>query len=1177
MAPGPTDRKLKLVTISREVEIYPGDDVTIPCHLSPPTSAVAMEIRWFKGTECVYLYRRGHVTEGRGYEGRFHVDGQELQRGDVSLRLWDSDEAYEDKYTCQLIRGQQREEKRLLLKYNGESGVLCVDPGHITDRQRKRMEESVKALISNISPCIAQVNTVNPSTALPVISNISPRSSQVNTVSPSTAPPVMGGVTPDPAQKMEELVEVTETEVDMEMEMDRLTKKVNKKKRKMETTELAPMARDHKLKLVTISREVEIYPGDDVTIPCHLSPPTSAVAMEIRWFKGTECVYLYRRGHVTEGRGYEGRFHVDGQELQRGDVSLRLWDSDEAYEDKYTCQLIRGQQREEKRLLLKYNGESGVLCGDPGHTTDRQRKRMEESVKALISNISPRSSQVNTVSPSTALPVISNISPCIAQVNTVNPSTAPPVFGNITSSSIEKSVCDPTRATAVMGEVNPDPAQKMENPPKEVSETGVDMEMEMEMDGLTKKVNKKKRKMETTELAPTARDHKLKLVTISREVEIYPGDDVTIPCHLSPPTSAVAMEIRWFKGTECVYLYRRGHVTEGRGYEGRFHVDGQELQRGDVSLRLWDSDEAYEDKYTCQLIRGQQREEKRLLLKYNGESGVLCVDPGHITDRQRKRMEESVKALISNISPCIAQVNTVSPSTAPPVFSNISPRSSQVNTVSPSTAPPVIGNITSSSIEKSVCEPTRATAVMGGVTPDPAQNMEGLVEVTETGVDMEMEMDGLTKKVNKKKRKMETTELAPMARDHKLKLVTISREVEIYPGDDVTIPCHLSPPTSAVAMEIRWFKGTECVYLYRRGHVTEGRGYEGRFHVDGQELQRGDVSLRLWDSDEAYEDKYTCQLIRGQQREEKRLLLKYNGESGVMCADPEKITDRQRKRMDESVEGLVRGMSPSSSQRSTGDSPKSKPVIRNITSSTQRRAVATPKVPPVVRGNITSITIHSSAVATPKAPPVIRDISSSSIQRTTGQPPRAPAVLGGASSGPAQRLETQLCDASEDSREAEERTDMERLKEEFEKEKRDLEARHREQMEELRRRCEREARAEAERNLVKVVLPEVKQNIRVFKAKIEEEFRRQTGKQRREVENGEDKAMSQMMNRFSYQVEALLGRIDSISCFCRAKDIEMGDIRESLKREIEKEGGGFHRELEAMENDRAMNKKSRLF
>ncbi|XP_063049804.1 myelin-oligodendrocyte glycoprotein-like, partial [Engraulis encrasicolus] len=122
------------------------------------------------------------------------------------------------------------------------------------------------------------------------------------------------------------------------------------------------MATGGGFKLLIRTKKVWSRRGDDVTLGCHLSPATSAVAMEIRWFRWTDCIYLYRDGHVTvrgeyEDRwgnviNYEGRVSVDPQQLQTGDVSLKLkgfrWE-DVGY---YTCQVISGEHTHEGRVKL---------------------------------------------------------------------------------------------------------------------------------------------------------------------------------------------------------------------------------------------------------------------------------------------------------------------------------------------------------------------------------------------------------------------------------------------------------------------------------------------------------------------------------------------------------------------------------------------------------------------------------------------------------------------------------------------------------------------------------------------------------------------------------------------------------------------------------------------------------
>ncbi|XP_042565413.1 GTPase IMAP family member 7-like [Clupea harengus] len=75
-----------------------------------------------------------------------------------------------------------------------------------------------------------------------------------------------------------------------------------------------------------------------------------------------------------------------------------------------------------------------------------------------------------------------------------------------------------------------------------------------------------------------------------------------------------------------------------------------------------------------------------------------------------------------------------------------------------------------------------------------------------------------------------------------------------------------------------------------------------------------------------------------------------------------------------------------------------------------------------------------------------------------------------------------------------------RVREKRERERREMEERHSEEMEELRESYERETRAEAERNLMKIILPELQKNISITKEKMEGEFNRQMEEKNREME-----------------------------------------------------------------------------
>ncbi|XP_055774567.1 trichohyalin-like [Salvelinus fontinalis] len=77
---------------------------------------------------------------------------------------------------------------------------------------------------------------------------------------------------------------------------------------------------------------------------------------------------------------------------------------------------------------------------------------------------------------------------------------------------------------------------------------------------------------------------------------------------------------------------------------------------------------------------------------------------------------------------------------------------------------------------------------------------------------------------------------------------------------------------------------------------------------------------------------------------------------------------------------------------------------------------------------------------------------------------------------------------------------MERFREKTENERREMEERHRQEIEEMMENCEGEARVDAERNLMKIVLPELQRNIMISQTKMQREFSRQMEEKNRQME-----------------------------------------------------------------------------
>uniref|UniRef100_A0A8C1S0B1 Ig-like domain-containing protein n=1 Tax=Cyprinus carpio TaxID=7962 RepID=A0A8C1S0B1_CYPCA len=88
------------------------------------------------------------------------------------------------------------------------------------------------------------------------------------------------------------------------------------------------------------SKEPEISLGSEITVPCHLSPEVCAIAMQIKWFKETVCVCIYKNGCVIKGRSYKDRASLATCVLERGNVSLNLSNFSVSDVGDYYCQVI---------------------------------------------------------------------------------------------------------------------------------------------------------------------------------------------------------------------------------------------------------------------------------------------------------------------------------------------------------------------------------------------------------------------------------------------------------------------------------------------------------------------------------------------------------------------------------------------------------------------------------------------------------------------------------------------------------------------------------------------------------------------------------------------------------------------------------------------------------------------
>ncbi|XP_073697101.1 GTPase IMAP family member 8-like [Garra rufa] len=143
----------------------------------------------------------------------------------------------------------------------------------------------------------------------------------------------------------------------------------------------------------------------------------------------------------------------------------------------------------------------------------------------------------------------------------------------------------------------------------------------------------------------TAGSNEFQLEVPEDRVCVEWGSGFTVTCHLSPKISAADMEIRWFKGTDCVCVYKNSQVIEGRRYEDRLKMIYDDLKSGNVSLNLTQFIDSDEGDYLCQVISGDRTEEVTIKIKiFNKRRGAYTLwtfkQNKKWTEEERIKMDE---------------------------------------------------------------------------------------------------------------------------------------------------------------------------------------------------------------------------------------------------------------------------------------------------------------------------------------------------------------------------------------------------------------------------------------------------------------------------------------------------------------------------------------------------------
>uniref|UniRef100_A0A8C3K5V7 Ig-like domain-containing protein n=1 Tax=Calidris pygmaea TaxID=425635 RepID=A0A8C3K5V7_9CHAR len=107
--------------------------------------------------------------------------------------------------------------------------------------------------------------------------------------------------------------------------------------------------------------------GQDIVLPCHLSPAVDARRLEIRWIRHqvSETVHLYQNGadqYWDQMEEYDGRTELVRDGLSRGSLDLRISGLRPSDDGQYICTVQDAASYREALVELKVAGLWPLCC-----------------------------------------------------------------------------------------------------------------------------------------------------------------------------------------------------------------------------------------------------------------------------------------------------------------------------------------------------------------------------------------------------------------------------------------------------------------------------------------------------------------------------------------------------------------------------------------------------------------------------------------------------------------------------------------------------------------------------------------------------------------------------------------------------------------------------------------------
>ncbi|XP_058631141.1 butyrophilin-like protein 2 isoform X3 [Onychostoma macrolepis] len=396
---------------------------------------------------------------------------------------------------------------------------------------------------------------------------------------------------------------------------------------------------------------VKVNSGSNLTVSCHLSPALSAVDMEITWFGEMSCVCAYKNREMTQGADYEGRASLFISDLPRGNVSLRVADFRESDLGVYMCRV--SSRNETRQITVNVTEEVSAISKDQHFfTVNCKEERNELTPQDMPSHPNPQDNKLPGVYDNRIGNKSKNLFQASYKKEPNKSQQRDSKKDDLRDKNFQLVAPSPSEEPEVS--LGSDLIIPCHLSP-EIS--AVDLEIIWSNDTACVCLYEDRRVTEGALFKDRASlfTHKLREGDVSLRLKNFSLSDignyhcqvsskdrrerVTVKVRINPGVQTVSRSpiyqdrnvpsvlhedkkrrkapnkssrhvsqlsdsdngIKWFKETDCVCIYKNGHVIEGRSYKDRASLGTHVLERGNVSLHLNNFSVSDVGDYCCQV------------------------------------------------------------------------------------------------------------------------------------------------------------------------------------------------------------------------------------------------------------------------------------------------------------------------------------------------------------------------------------------------------------------------------------------------------------------------------------------------------------------------------------------------------------------------------------------------